>query len=90
MNALHPGLVRTSIARNNGLLGRVANFFIGVRGVSADKGAETLVYLSSSPEVEEVTGRFFIDCRAVASSDLSYDENLASELWTLSERLTSE
>ena len=90
VNALHPGLVRTSIARNNGLLGRVANFFIGVRGVSADKGAETLVYLSSSPEVEEVTGRFFIDCRAVASSDLSYDENLASELWTLSERLTSE
>ena len=90
VNALHPGLVRTSIARNNGLLGRAANFFIGVRGVSADKGAETLVYLSSSPEVEEVTGRFFIDCRAVASSDLSYDENLASELWTLSERLTSE
>jgi len=90
VNALHPGLVRTAIARNNGLLGRVVNFFIGIRGISADKGSETLVYLASSPEVEGVTGRFFIDCRAVASSDLSYDEDLASELWSLSERLTSE
>ena len=88
VNALHPGLVRTGIARNNGLLGRVINFFIGVRGIDVDKGAETPVYLAASPEVESVTGEFFIDCRAVASSDLSYDESLASELWTLSERLT--
>ena len=90
VNALHPGLVRTSIARNNGLIGRVVNFFIGVRGIDVEKGAETPVYLASSPEVEGVTGEFFIDCRAVASSDLSYDEDLASELWSLSERLTSE
>ncbi|MDE2780573.1 MAG: SDR family oxidoreductase [Chloroflexota bacterium] len=90
VNALHPGLVRTSIARNNGLIGRVVNFFIGVRGIDVEKGAETPVYLASSPEVEGVTGEFFIDCRAVASSDLSYDENLASELWNLSERLTRE
>ena len=88
VNALHPGLVRTSIARNNGILGRVANLFIGVRGVDAAKGAETLVYLASSPDVETVTGKFFIDCRAVPSSPLSYDVNLAAGLWDLSERLT--
>ena len=64
VNALHPGLVQTNIARNNGLLGRVVNFFIGTRGVDADKGAETLVHLASSREVEGVTGKFFIDCRA--------------------------
>ncbi len=89
VNALHPGLVRTGIARNNGILGRVANFFIGVRGVDAAKGAETLVYLASSPDVETVTGKFFIDCRDVPSSSLSYDAGLAAELWGLSERLTS-
>ena len=88
VNALHPGLVRTSIARNNGLLGRVVNFFIGVRGVDAVKGAGTLNYLAASPEVEETTGRFFVDCRAVPSSALSYDAELASDLWELSERLT--
>ena len=89
VNALHPGLVRTGIARNNGLLGRVVNFFIGVRGVDAVKGAETLNYLAASPEVEETTGKFFVDCRAVPSSTLSYDAGLASDLWELSERLTA-
>ena len=88
VNALHPGLVRTNIARNNGLLGRVANLFIRVRGVDAARGAETLVYLASSAEVEGVTGKFFVDCLPVPSSALSYDEGLASELWKLSERLT--
>ena len=88
VNALHPGLVRTNIARNNGLLGRVVNFFIGTRGVDAVKGAETLNYLATSPEVEGTTGKFFVDCRAVPSSALSYDAGLASDLWELSERLT--
>ncbi len=88
VNALHPGLVRTNIARNNGLLGRVVNFFIGARGVDAVKGAETLNYLATSPEVAGITGKFFVDCRAVPSSALSYDAGLASDLWELSERLT--
>ena len=89
VNALHPGLVRTNIARNNGPLGRVVNFFIGARGVNADKGAETLVYLASSPEVDGITGKFFIDCKAVSSSELSYDTELAARLWDMSDRLTS-
>ena len=88
VNALHPGLVRTNIARINGLLGRVVNFFIGARGVDAVKGAETLNYLATSPEVAGTTGKFFVDCRAVSSSALSYDAGLASDLWELSERLT--
>ena len=87
VNALHPGLVRTNIARNNGVLGRVVNFFIGARGVSAEQGADTLVYLASSPEVEGISGRFFVNRRDVASSRLSYDTDLASGLWDLSQRL---
>ena len=88
-NALHPGLVRTNIARNNGLLGRVVNFFIGARGITAEEGADTLVYLASSPGVEGVTGQYFVDRRAVPSSALSYDADLSTGLWDLSERLTA-
>ena len=87
VNALHPGLVRTNIARNNGILGRVVNAFIGARGVNSGRGAETLVHLASSPDVEGVTGKYFVDCRAVPSSALSYDANLAAGLWELSEKL---
>ena len=90
VNALHPGLVRTNFARNNGVLGRVVNFFIGARGVDAARGAETLIYLAASPEVEGITGKYFVDCRAVASSSLSYNAGLASGLWEMSERLTAE
>ena len=88
VNALHPGLVGTNIARNNGLLGRVVNFFIGVRGVSPDKGAETPVYLAASPEVEGVTGKYFVDCRPVPSTSVSYDAELAARLWDMSASLT--
>lgn len=88
VNALHPGLVRTNIARNNGLLGRVVNFFIGARGIDVVQGADTLIYLASSPDVEGVTGQYFIGHRAVPSSALSYDDSLAAGLWDLSERLT--
>ena len=90
VNTLHPGLVRTNIARNNGVLGRVVNFFIGARGVAAIKGVETLIYLASSPEVAGITGKYFVNCRAVQSSSLSYDTELAYGLWELSERLTAE
>ncbi len=88
-NALHPGLVRTNIARNNGLLGRVVNFFIGVRGVGPDQGAETPVYLAASPEVEGVTGKYFVDCRPVPSSGISYDAELAARLWDVSASLSA-
>ena len=89
VNALHPGLVRTNIARNNGLLGRVVNFFIAVRGITPEKGAETPVYLAASPEVEGVSGRYFVDCRPAPSSAISHDAELAARLWDMSASLTA-
>ena len=89
VNALHPGLVRTNIARNNGLMGRVVNFFIRVRGITTDRGAETPVYLAASPDVEGVTGKYFVDRRPVLSSSISYDAELAARLWDISVSLTT-
>ena len=89
VNALHPGLVQTNIARNDGLPGRVVNFFIRVRGITPDQGAEAPVYLAVSPEVEGVTGKYFVDCRPVPSSGISYDAELAARLWDMSASLTN-
>ncbi len=89
VNAANPGVVRTRIlSQNNGLLGRVIDFFVRPLGVNPSKGAETLNYLAASPEAEGLSGRYYEDCRAVPSSALSYDTRLASDLWALSERLT--
>lgn len=90
-NCLHPGAVATdgplqdpdlsSFSRSMYKLVRV--FF-----ASPEKGAETSIYLASSPELENVSGRYFIKKNQVASSPESYDEEIARRLWKVSEELT--
>jgi NAD(P)-dependent dehydrogenase (short-subunit alcohol dehydrogenase family) len=88
-NALHPGLVGTNLLSSNGLRGRIGGLFLRAFGRGVSKGARTIVYLATTPEVEGVTSKYFVDERAVGSSAPSYDEGLATELWELSSRLTS-
>jgi hypothetical protein len=56
--------------------------------ISPEQGAETSLYLASSPEVEGVTGRYFIKCKPARSVKVSYDEDVARRLWETSENLT--
>ena len=53
-----------------------------------EQGAETPLYLAASPEVEGVTGTYFIRCKPTRSTDFSYDEAAARRLWDESDRLT--
>ena len=43
----------------------------------------------ASPEVESVTGKYFVDCRPVPSASISYDAELGARLWDLSASLTA-
>lgn len=88
VNALHPGLVKTNIMANNGLLGRICNFVLGIRGISAELGAATPIHLASSADVEDSTGLYFVKNQPVPSSNLSYDKAAAARLWELSVRIT--
>jgi hypothetical protein len=56
--------------------------------LSPEKGAETIVFLASSPAVEGVTGKYFRRNREVPSSEISYDEDAARKLWDASLDLT--
>jgi hypothetical protein len=58
-------------------------------GESPEQGSETSVYLAASPEVEGVSGRYFVDRKETRSSPASYDERLQRRLWEKSERLTA-
>jgi hypothetical protein len=49
--------------------------------ISAKKGAETTVYLASSPEVEGVTGKCFSKLKKVSTTPISYDEEKQRLLW---------
>jgi hypothetical protein len=55
---------------------------------SPERGAETSLYLATSPEVENESGKYFIRKKTVASSPESYDEGIAHRLWKVSEELT--
>jgi NAD(P)-dependent dehydrogenase (short-subunit alcohol dehydrogenase family) len=90
-NCLHPGAVGTDAPLKDPHLSPFArSMYRLVRRffLSPEKGAQTSLYLASSPEVEQVSGKYFIKKAAVASSPDSYDEQTARRLWEVSEQLT--
>jgi retinol dehydrogenase-14 len=58
--------------------------------ISAAEGATTPTFLASSPDVDGVTGRYYIKSRPATSSLISHDAVLGARLWNLSLRLTGE
>lgn len=82
-NALHPGVVRTGIFPG-GPVGRLAAAIIGI---SPERGAQTSVYLATSPEVEGVSGRYFDRCKEHRASAVALDDDLARRAWDVSELL---
>ena len=89
VNALHPGLVATNFGKNNGWLRFYLRRLIKRHEIGAIEGARTCIYLATSPDVADITGGYFIKDKQVKSSDDSYDQKLAKELWGVSEILTN-
>jgi NAD(P)-dependent dehydrogenase (short-subunit alcohol dehydrogenase family) len=90
-NAVDPGGVATDLGRNNGLLAWARHLVYYARKgelLSPRQGADTVVYLASSQEVEGVKGQFFHKRQSVRSSEESYDEQAATRLWEMSVKLT--
>jgi NAD(P)-dependent dehydrogenase (short-subunit alcohol dehydrogenase family) len=88
VNALHPGFVASHFMAGNGVFGWFLRRLAWLFAISPEEGARTSVYLATSPEVEGVTGRYFVKQRPVASSAASRDEAAARRLWQVSEELT--
>ena len=89
VNAVNPGLVHTNICMDSGwLIGTVKRMMDRFSGLSPEEGADTGVWLASSPDVEGVSGRYFQRRHAVRSSRASYDVAAQQRLWHISEELT--
>ncbi len=87
-NCLHPGFVASAFGDNNGGFMRFAiGLAKALAAISQDNGAKTSVFLASSPDVVKVSGRYFDKCKAIKSSAVSYDEDIARKLWSESEKL---
>ncbi len=84
VNSLHPGVVRTNIARNAPLPLRALVKVAGLAMISPTKGAETSLYVATSPELEGVTGKYFDKCKRKDYSEEAHDEDAAERLWNIS------
>jgi NAD(P)-dependent dehydrogenase (short-subunit alcohol dehydrogenase family) len=86
-NCLHPGVVATRFGESSGgfaglLIPVLRPFFI-----SPEKGADTIVYLASSPEVANRTGAYFVKRKIAEPSRAAQDAVAAKRLWEASEAL---
>jgi len=87
-NCLHPGFVATGFAQNNSGALQALIKAGQVFAISPEKGAETSVFLASSPLVEGVSGKYFANKKDKKSAKQSYDESAARRLWDVSAQLT--
>jgi NAD(P)-dependent dehydrogenase (short-subunit alcohol dehydrogenase family) len=92
VNAVHPGLVRTALGDHSGALRRAGWRLLHVayrkHSLSPEEGAVAITHLATAPELEDVTGRYFVGRRPAESSPASRDPAAAARLWALSEELT--
>jgi retinol dehydrogenase 12 len=86
-NCLNPGVVATGMLADYMGAPRTESGTSRTFGATPEAGAETSIYLASSPEMEGVTGKYFERKRPIHSSRESYDEAAARRLWEISERL---
>jgi len=87
-NCLHPGFVATGFGDNNRGVWRLGIAIAKlVAAIPVRRGAETPVYLASSPEIEGISGKYFIKCREWQPSAAAQDDSAAARLWQESERL---
>jgi|TARA_B100000809_G_scaffold265770_1_gene325647 retinol dehydrogenase-12 len=89
VNCLHPGFVNTGIGSNNSpTLGRILMAMARPFSRKTDKGAETSIYLCVSPEVEGISGEYYIDCEVSKISGAARSKDNAEKLWNISSELT--
>lgn len=88
VNCLHPGFVSTGIGSNNKGIWNILMSLARPFARKTDKGAETSVYLCSSPEVKDISGEYFVDCKIEKVSDAAKSSDQADKLWKISSELT--
>jgi len=87
VNALHPGVIRTSLGETHDLKGKLLKL-PKLLFKSPDKGAEPVIYLAISDDIKDRTGRFFMLNKEIPITRKAKDEALSLKLLGLCEKLT--
>jgi NAD(P)-dependent dehydrogenase (short-subunit alcohol dehydrogenase family) len=86
-NCLHPGFVATRFGdASGGLLSRVVRM-AKIFAISPEKGAQTIAFLATSPEVANISGQYFYQCRPAVPTQGGRDDAAATRLWIESAKI---
>lgn len=88
VNAVHPGVIATRLLADYLDVPETGGSAAPTFGGNPERGAETSIYLAASPEVEGISGGYFVNRQEGRSSAASYDDATARQLWDVSARLT--
>jgi NAD(P)-dependent dehydrogenase (short-subunit alcohol dehydrogenase family) len=86
--ALHPGVVLTNIWDNAKGFLRVIIWFMKPFMISAEKGAETTIYLATQPKLEQKNGLYFKKCKVAKTAPNADNAAARNRLWEISRKLT--
>jgi NAD(P)-dependent dehydrogenase (short-subunit alcohol dehydrogenase family) len=88
-NCLHPGFVASRFGSQSGgliqFIAPVAKLF----AVTPEQGAQTIIYLATSPQVAGSTGLYFHECKPVDTSPAAQDKDAAMQLWAASKLIAT-
>ncbi len=87
VNALHPGVIASNFGKNTNGIFKFAVTIGAPFITSPEKGAETSIFLASSPDVEGVTGQYFHRKKPKFTRRAAKNPELARKLWEKSEEL---
>ena len=91
VNAMNPGLVATNVGQAaGGITAKIKGMVDKIAGLTPEEGAQTIIYLATSPDVMGVTGRYFVKEKSIPSSKITYDLDFCHRLWDVSEELIAQ
>jgi len=90
-NAVHPGFVASSFGRDGdtGTLGKLVFPLLKPFALNSEQGAKTSVYVASAPELDGVTGGYWVKCAPATPTAAGRDDAAAARLWEASEALVA-
>jgi NAD(P)-dependent dehydrogenase (short-subunit alcohol dehydrogenase family) len=79
-NCLHPGVISTKLLKQN----------YGDMGNAVQEGSENILYVATSPDIEGVSGKYFVNKMPQSSATISYEHGVQDRLWKISEKMVSD
>jgi len=89
VHAMHPGVVSTRFATNNGTVGRVLRRLMDVVSISPAAGADTVVWLADADDARIDSGAYWVKRTRTTPSTAARNHEYAERLWQQSAALST-